>query len=89
MKFLKFPDRTVPMRKRTTVTGLTDAGIGKLRVHWPLGNPPPCAIRRSVQPGVRSGEASQPSRFDIACAQVTMALTWSGMSAARDRIDQG
>ncbi len=33
--------------------------------------------------------ASQPSRFDIACAQLTTARTWPESSAARHRTDHG
>jgi hypothetical protein len=33
--------------------------------------------------------ASQPSRFDIACAQLTTACTWSEASAARHSTDHG
>jgi len=32
---------------------------------------------------------SQPSRFDIACAQLTTARTWPESSAARHRTDHG
>ena len=49
----------------------------------------PTARTLCVQPAVRSGVASQPSRADIARAQLMMARTWSVVSFARHRIDQG
>jgi hypothetical protein len=47
------------------------------------------AFQICVQPAVRSGVASQPNRFDIVRAQVVIARTWSVVSLARHRIDQG
>ena len=49
---------------------------------------PPYAIAHcAVWPAAVA--VSQPSRFDIACAQLTTARTWPESSAARHRTDHG
>jgi len=71
-------------RCRVPGTGYRVPGTG-YRAH---SIAPPYAIAHcAVWP--TAAVVSQPSRFDIACAQLTTARTWPESSAARHRTDHG